>query len=72
MLEEDTEDVPLLDLEFGYEGKHLLMANDQRELNFYLPLLEKNLGEGKYSWTIKYDSVSDMEDNEDDDDYEEL
>ena len=71
MLEEDTEDVPLLDLEFGHEGKHLLMANDQRELNFYLPLLEKNLGEGNYSWTIKYDSVSDMEGDEDDDDYEE-
>ena len=71
MLEEDTEDVPLLDLEFGHEGKHLLMANDQRELNYYLPLLEKNLGEGNYSWTVKYDSISDMDGDEDDDDHEE-
>ena len=55
MLEEDTDDVPLIEYEFGYNGKHLLMANNNLELSKYLPLMNKNLGEGNYAFTIKTD-----------------
>ena len=55
MLEEDTDDVPLIEYEFGYNGKHLLMANNNLELSKYLPLMKKNLGEGNFAFTIKTD-----------------
>ena len=50
LLEEDTEDVPLIEYEFGKNGKHFLVAKNNLELNTYLPLLEKNLPEGEYDF----------------------
>ncbi len=55
MLEEDTDDIPLIEYEFGYQGKHFLMANNNMEASRYLPLMKKNLGEGNYEFTIKTD-----------------
>lgn len=52
ILEEDTDDVPLIEFEFGYKGKHLLWAKDRLELNTYLPLLQKNLKEGQYDFIV--------------------
>ena len=50
LLEEDTEEVPLVDYEFGRGGQHFLVANSRLEASRYLPLLEKNLGaDFKYS-----------------------
>ncbi len=44
VLEEDTEDVPLIEYEFGREGKHLLIAGPRAtEMNYY-DMLVKNLG----------------------------
>lgn len=55
MLEEDTDDIPLIEYEFGRDGKHHLMANNNLEASRYLPLLKKNLGEGNFVLTIKDD-----------------
>ena len=55
MLEEDTDDIPLIDYEFGEDGIHFLMANDNLEASRYLPLLNKNLGEGNYIFMVKTD-----------------
>lgn len=55
MLEEDTDDIPLIEYEFGHNGKHFLMANSNLEASRYLPLLRKNLGEGNFTFTIKSD-----------------
>ena len=55
MLEEDTDDIPLIDFEFGEDGIHFLMANDNLEASRYLPLLDKNLGEGNYIFSVKTD-----------------
>lgn len=55
MLKEDTDDVPLIEYEFGHNGKHWLMANTNLELSRYLPLLKKNLGEGNFTFTVKTD-----------------
>lgn len=63
MLEEDTDDVPLIEYEFGRDGKHFLIANNNLEASRYLPLLKKNLGEGKYEFIIKtnYDEDFDLD-----------
>lgn len=58
MLEEDTDEIPLIEYEFGRDGKHLLMANNNLEASRYLPLLKKNLGEGNFAFTIKMDNLN--------------
>ena len=45
MLEEDTDEVPLIDQPFGRDGMHFLMANSKQELNKYLPILQEHLGD---------------------------
>jgi len=66
-LEEDTEDIPLIEYEFGKEGKHWLVAKDQLELSTYLPTLQKNLSEDQYHYTVGVDDEEDMDDDWDDD-----
>lgn len=64
MLEEDTEDIPLIEYNYGKDGKHFLVAMSQLELSRYFPILKKNLGDG-------FDYV--LQDDEDEyDDYEEV
>ena len=74
MLEEDTDDIPLIEYEFGKDGKHTLVAHSNLEASKYLPLLEKNLGEGNYDVIIGDRGFSDEYEDEDeygdDDDYE--
>lgn len=41
MLEEDTEDIPLIEYEFGKDGKHFLVAIDSYIASKYLPKLKK-------------------------------
>lgn len=61
ILEEDTEDVPLIEYEYGKDGKHYLFVDSQLEASKYLPTLRKNLG---------YNFEWDVDDSEDyDDDY---
>ena len=52
MLEEDNDNVPLIEYEFGKDGKHFLIANSQLEASRYLPLLRKNLGDGNYDYIV--------------------
>ena len=71
MLEEDTDDVPLIEYNYGRDGKHTLVASSRLEASRYLPLLRKNLGEGNYDYLLRMDSgyaEEDDEDNEDDED----
>lgn len=44
ILEEDTDDVPLIEYEFGKEGKHLLMISPDLREKPYIGTLRKNLG----------------------------
>lgn len=62
VLEEDTDDVPLIEYEYGKNGKHFLVAHNQKELDYFLPILLANLGEGNFDFIIK-----DEDDDEDDD-----
>lgn len=65
-LEEDTDDIPLIEYEFGKDGKHCLVTHSRLETSQYLPLLKKNLGEGNYSYILPVgaDPLEDDEDEE--------
>ena len=44
ILEEDTDDIPLIEYDFGKNGKHfLVVSHDRKELPYY-HILQKNLG----------------------------
>ena len=64
LLEEDTDDVPLIEYDFGKDGKHFLIANSQSEANKYVPTLKKNLGDN-FDFLI---IAGDDEDESDEDD----
>ena len=44
ILEEDTEAIPLIEYEYGKDGKHLLVVRSREEADRYLPALSANLG----------------------------
>lgn len=69
LLEEDTDDIPLIDYEYGRDGMHFLMAENRLELSKYQPLLEKNLGTGHYKYVVEEDDEPD-EDEENDNDFD--
>lgn len=79
LLEEDNDDVPLIEYEFGRNGKHFLVVTSRPEEKRYIATLRKNLGENfDYSiignpYSDDYDDYYyyDDEDFEEDDDDEE-
>lgn len=64
ILEEDTDDVPLIEYEFGKDGKHFLVANSSKEKQL-IEMLQRNLG-NDFDYEIAVDE------DEDDDDYSEI
>ena len=52
MLEEDTDDIPLIEYEYGRDGKHFLTCRSELEASRYLPLMRQHLGEGNYHYII--------------------
>jgi len=62
ILEEDTDDVPLIEYDFGRDGKHWLMVHSELEASSYLPAMKRTLGDN-FEVTIMPD--------EDDDDFDE-
>lgn len=67
MLEEDTDNVPLIEYEYGKDGKHFLTCRSELEASRYLPLMRQNLGEGNYHYLIGIGDPGFGEENEDDD-----
>lgn len=51
-LEEDTDDVPLIEYDYGLDGKYYLVAKDNLELSKYLQPMRKNLAEGDYEYVV--------------------
>lgn len=57
ILEEDTDDVPLIEYEFGKGGQHYLVAFSKLEANSLVPVMKKNLGDN-FSYIIdEYDEL---------------
>ena len=72
MLEEDDENIPLIEYKYGKDGKHTLVTHTHLEASQYLPLVEKNLGEGNFDYILNVtDDDWDEELEDDDDEYEE-
>lgn len=70
ILEEDTEDIPLIEYEFGHNGQHFLLANSMSELSHYLPKLKSALGDN-FKYSVKSDSFGDDLSDDFDDDVDE-
>ncbi len=78
LLEDDEDErIPIIEYEFGLGGKHHLVCGSEAELARYMPLLEKNLGEGNFTYMVnvfggpgEYGDYEDDEDDFDDDDDE--
>lgn len=68
ILEEDDDDIPLIEFEYGENGQHLLVAHSKLEASRYLPLLEENLGKDNYKFIINVGGVLDDDDGYDDED----
>ena len=52
ILDEDDEHIPLIEYDYGRDGKHCLITHTQLEASRYLPLLEKNLGPSNYDFIL--------------------
>lgn len=66
LLEEDTDDVPLIEYDFGKEGKHWLFAHSNLEASRYLPAMKKALGNNYEVTIVDDDDDDDMEEDYDD------
>lgn len=66
ILEEDTDDIPLIEYEFGKNGKHFLVVNPDRKEMPYYHLLKKNLGD-EFEFVLPFEDYVDFEDDEDED-----
>ncbi|GAB6012773.1 DUF1186 domain-containing protein [Viscerimonas tarda] len=64
ILEEDSDAIPLIEYEFGYNGKPMLMVKTRAEYTRYAPTLEKSTG-GDFDYFI--DNEVDDDDEIDDD-----
>ena len=67
MLEEDTDEVPLIEYEFGRNGKHFLVAKNKLEASRYLPFMKANLGD---NFDVLIDDLDDFDEEEDDEEEE--
>ena len=63
ILEEDTEAIPLIEYEYGRDGKHLLVVGSQKEADRYLPALRANLG-ANFNYIIEDKPFAAPEDEE--------
>ena len=60
ILEEDTDEIPQVDYEFGCDGKPHLIVNTRAELNRYLPILKKAVGDD-FDFYVREDEEDDYE-----------
>ena len=65
LLEEDTEDIPLIEYEYGKDGKHFLFLKEKQD-KAYLHTLEKTLGDD-FKCAVSKDSVDEFDDDWGDD-----
>lgn len=66
ILEEDTDDIPLIEYDFGKNGKHFLVVNPDRKEMPYCHILKKKLGDD-FEYVMPYGEEDEDDDYEDDD-----
>lgn len=70
ILEEDTDDIPLIEYDFGKNGKHFLVVNPDRKEIPYYHTLKKNLGDD-FEYVMPFGEEYE-DDSDDDDEYSPL
>jgi len=73
ILEEDDDDVELMELEFGFEGKPYYIKgpnDDDAKVNSVLRTLVHTVGEGNFNVLEDFEDEEDWYEEEDDDDFE--
>ena len=66
LLEDDEEDtIPIIEYDFGKDGKHFLFTHSQTEANKYLPALRANLG-NDFTFVCGFDPMLNEDEEEDD------
>ncbi|WP_286526234.1 DUF1186 domain-containing protein, partial [Duncaniella freteri] len=70
ILEEDTDDIPLIEYDFGKNGKHFLIVNPERKEMPYYHTLKKNLGDD-FEYVMPFGEEYE-DDSDDDDEYSPL
>lgn len=63
--EDDTDDIPLIEYDYGRNGKYFLMANNNRELESYLSQMRKVLKPEQYSFALTDDDFFDEDEDDD-------
>lgn len=76
ILEEDDEEIPLIEYDFGKDGEPFLITNTRFELNKYLAIIKKTTG-GEVRFMVRDEEEEESSDEYDDyeevdDDYDEL
>lgn len=71
VLEEDSEDIPLIEYEFGKDGKPFLVVSSRKDENKYVSILNKNVGEGNFDFILRIDDEDDYYDEDEDEDEDE-
>ena len=66
ILEEDTDEIPLIEYDFGKNGKHFLVVNPDRKEMPYYHILKKKLGDD-FEYVMPYGKEDEDDDYEDDD-----
>ncbi|MDB5011804.1 MAG: hypothetical protein JWQ25_6, partial [Daejeonella sp.] len=68
ILEEDNDDVPLMDVDFGRDGKPCLIGDeDDPKTQYYLQRLRTYAGEGNFEFIAAIDDFEEGEDKDEDD-----
>lgn len=65
ILEEDTDDIPLIEYDFGKNGKHFLVVSPDRKEMPYYHILKKNLGDD-FEFVLPYGEDNEENDVEED------
>lgn len=60
LLQEDDDNVPLVEYEFGHNGHHCLVTLTRLEASKYLPLLKENLG-SNFEYHIEEEDLDDSD-----------
>ena len=66
IMEEDLEDIPLIEYEFGKNGKPFLVVSSKRDKNLYVSILNKSIGKGNFDFMLKGDDYDDYDENDED------
>lgn len=69
ILSEDTEDIELIEYEFGYKGKHHLVVSAEGVERKYVPMLMERLGDA-FTFEDEYTGVNTALDHDDSEDFE--